>query len=68
MESWRCHDCGTYEDFRPLTASEREYVRGRIPNHTRLSSYLVCTREGCRRYQRRGDWTDGAKFPDPDKS
>ncbi|MET7679936.1 hypothetical protein [Streptomyces sp. NPDC005423] len=64
-----CLNCGgTLQEFRELTAGEREHVRRYKPKHTRLAAYYRCARAGCLRFQRLGDMRDGDSFPEPDES
>ncbi|KUN72836.1 hypothetical protein AQJ46_10555 [Streptomyces canus] len=64
----RCSNCGgSLQEFRALTGEEQKFVREHKPRHTSLGSYFRCAREGCLRYQRRGDQNDGGSFPKPEK-
>ncbi|MFI5687082.1 hypothetical protein [Streptomyces sp. NPDC051636] len=66
MESKWCPSCrGPLRPFRPLTSEEKEHVRKEKPRHA-PEAYVRCTREGCRRYQRSWNWTDGGWFPPPE--
>ncbi|NEC90669.1 hypothetical protein G3I71_33845 [Streptomyces sp. SID12501] len=65
--SMRCINCaGTRQDFIRLTETEKEYVEGQKPKHTRLGAYYRCARDGCLRYQRLGNQKDGGSFPKPE--
>lgn len=45
---------------------EKEYVRKEKPDFA-PEAYIRCTREGCRRYQRKLKWNDGGYFPLPSR-
>ncbi|WP_371664936.1 hypothetical protein [Streptomyces sp. NBC_00280] len=63
----RCVNCAdTVQDFRRLTEAEKTYLKDRILKHTRLGAYHRCARDGCLRYQLRGDHRIGGSFPEPE--
>ncbi|WP_327694908.1 hypothetical protein [Streptomyces sp. NBC_00459] len=67
MVSMRCVNCGdTVQVFRRLTQAEKPYVEQQKPKHTRLGAYYRCSRDGCLRFQRRGNHKDGGSFPEPE--
>ncbi|GAA3883830.1 hypothetical protein GCM10023084_40900 [Streptomyces lacrimifluminis] len=67
MLSMRCVNCADkVQDFLRLTDAERTYVKEQIPKHFRLGAYYRCARDGCLRYQRRGNHKDGGSFPKPE--
>jgi hypothetical protein len=67
MVSMRCVNCAdTVQEFLGLTAAEKTYVKREAPKHTRLGAYFRCARDGCLRYQLRGDYRIGGSFPKPE--
>ncbi|MEU1477292.1 hypothetical protein ACFYZ8_02120 [Streptomyces sp. NPDC001668] len=68
MPKMPCPNCKSpSEEFEPLRDDkEKAHVRKNKPKWAGLHAYYRCSREGCRRYQRRGDVNDGGTFPDPD--
>ncbi len=67
MVSMRCVNCAdTVQDFRRLTEAEKTFVKQQKLKHTRLGAYYRCARDGCLRYQRRGNHKDGGSFPKPE--
>ncbi|MCI3269611.1 hypothetical protein [Streptomyces cylindrosporus] len=70
-ESRRCKNCGSVEDFVPITdESEKAHVQRYQEQNGRKwtvsAKYYRCSRPGCRRFQRLGDVNDGGTFPESD--
>ncbi|MFD8914383.1 hypothetical protein [Streptomyces sp. NPDC059575] len=62
----RCPNCGgPLQLFRELTDAEKAHVRKEKPDFA-PETYIRCTQEGCRRYQRKLNWQDGGNFPPPE--
>ncbi len=60
----RCPNCGgPLQEFRELKDSEKTIVRQQKKEFP-PEAYVRCTREGCRRFQRKLRWDDGGNFPE----